>query len=68
MSENRYESTAEGGATQRLFLDNDGDDDGYMLLLLLCIFICRHHVYKKEDHKNIELSEVGPRFEMKCKL
>ncbi|XP_072026379.1 U3 small nucleolar ribonucleoprotein protein IMP4-like [Amphiura filiformis] len=25
----------------------------------------RHHVYKKVDHKNIELSEVGPRFEMK---
>ncbi|XP_067833573.1 U3 small nucleolar ribonucleoprotein protein IMP4 isoform X3 [Heptranchias perlo] len=25
----------------------------------------RHHVYKKVDHKNLELSEVGPRFEMK---
>ncbi|XP_060678468.1 U3 small nucleolar ribonucleoprotein protein IMP4 [Hemiscyllium ocellatum] len=25
----------------------------------------RHHVYKKGDRKNIELSEVGPRFEMK---
>ncbi|KAM4018837.1 U3 small nucleolar ribonucleoprotein IMP4-like isoform 2-T2 [Anomaloglossus baeobatrachus] len=25
----------------------------------------RHHVYKKTDHRNIELSEVGPRFEMK---
>ncbi|KAJ1095563.1 hypothetical protein NDU88_000725 [Pleurodeles waltl] len=25
----------------------------------------RHHVYKKKDHRNIELSEVGPRFEMK---
>lgn len=25
----------------------------------------RHHVYKKLDHRNIELSEVGPRFEMK---
>ncbi|XP_029466576.1 U3 small nucleolar ribonucleoprotein protein IMP4 isoform X2 [Rhinatrema bivittatum] len=25
----------------------------------------RHHVYKKVDHRNIELSEVGPRFEMK---
>ncbi|XP_072344143.1 U3 small nucleolar ribonucleoprotein protein IMP4 isoform X3 [Scyliorhinus torazame] len=25
----------------------------------------RHHVYKKMDHRNIELSEVGPRFEMK---
>lgn len=27
----------------------------------------RHHTYKKTDHKNIELTEVGPRFEMKCK-
>lgn len=26
----------------------------------------RHHTYKKTDHKNIELTEVGPRFEMKC--
>uniref|UniRef100_H3ARL3 IMP U3 small nucleolar ribonucleoprotein 4 n=1 Tax=Latimeria chalumnae TaxID=7897 RepID=H3ARL3_LATCH len=25
----------------------------------------RHHVYKKTDHRNIELTEVGPRFEMK---
>uniref|UniRef100_A0A4W4F6X2 Brix domain-containing protein n=1 Tax=Electrophorus electricus TaxID=8005 RepID=A0A4W4F6X2_ELEEL len=25
----------------------------------------RHHTYKKTDHKNIELTEVGPRFEMK---
>ncbi|XP_069503671.1 U3 small nucleolar ribonucleoprotein protein IMP4 isoform X1 [Ambystoma mexicanum] len=25
----------------------------------------RHHVYKKTDHRNVELSEVGPRFEMK---
>ncbi|XP_048475841.1 U3 small nucleolar ribonucleoprotein protein IMP4 isoform X2 [Rhincodon typus] len=25
----------------------------------------RHHVYRKVDHKNIELTEVGPRFEMK---
>ncbi|XP_043936665.1 U3 small nucleolar ribonucleoprotein protein IMP4 [Protopterus annectens] len=25
----------------------------------------RHHVYRKLDHKNIELNEVGPRFEMK---
>ncbi|XP_053328676.1 U3 small nucleolar ribonucleoprotein protein IMP4 isoform X1 [Spea bombifrons] len=25
----------------------------------------RHNVYKKTDHRNIELSEVGPRFEMK---
>ncbi|XP_074873656.1 U3 small nucleolar ribonucleoprotein IMP4 isoform X2 [Carettochelys insculpta] len=25
----------------------------------------RHHGYKKLDHRNIELTEVGPRFEMK---
>ncbi|XP_054483187.1 U3 small nucleolar ribonucleoprotein protein IMP4-like, partial [Anoplopoma fimbria] len=25
----------------------------------------RHHTYKKTDHRNIELTEVGPRFEMK---
>ncbi|XP_018602409.1 U3 small nucleolar ribonucleoprotein IMP4 [Scleropages formosus] len=25
----------------------------------------RHHTYKKKDHKNVELAEVGPRFEMK---
>ncbi|XP_044162663.1 U3 small nucleolar ribonucleoprotein protein IMP4 isoform X3 [Bufo gargarizans] len=25
----------------------------------------RHHVYRKTDHRNIELSEIGPRFEMK---
>ena len=25
----------------------------------------RHHVYKKEDHKTVELKELGPRFEMK---
>ncbi|XP_029916713.1 U3 small nucleolar ribonucleoprotein IMP4 isoform X2 [Myripristis murdjan] len=25
----------------------------------------RHHTYKKADHKDIELTEVGPRFEMK---
>uniref|UniRef100_V9L7N5 U3 small nucleolar ribonucleoprotein IMP4-like protein n=1 Tax=Callorhinchus milii TaxID=7868 RepID=V9L7N5_CALMI len=25
----------------------------------------RHHVYRKTDHRNVELSEVGPRFEMK---
>uniref|UniRef100_H0W7B1 IMP U3 small nucleolar ribonucleoprotein 4 n=1 Tax=Cavia porcellus TaxID=10141 RepID=H0W7B1_CAVPO len=25
----------------------------------------RHHVYKKADHCNIELTEVGPRFELK---
>ncbi|KAK0144559.1 U3 small nucleolar ribonucleoprotein IMP4 [Merluccius polli] len=25
----------------------------------------RHHTYKKTDHKNVALTEVGPRFEMK---
>ncbi|XP_030856046.1 U3 small nucleolar ribonucleoprotein protein IMP4 [Strongylocentrotus purpuratus] len=25
----------------------------------------RHHTYKKVDHKNVDLIEVGPRFEMK---
>ncbi|XP_069330089.1 U3 small nucleolar ribonucleoprotein protein IMP4 isoform X1 [Eulemur rufifrons] len=25
----------------------------------------RHHVYKKMDHRNVELTEVGPRFELK---
>uniref|UniRef100_A0A8B9GZR6 IMP U3 small nucleolar ribonucleoprotein 4 n=1 Tax=Astyanax mexicanus TaxID=7994 RepID=A0A8B9GZR6_ASTMX len=25
----------------------------------------RHHTYKKTDHRNVELTEVGPRFEMK---
>lgn len=35
--------------------------------LSLCIlYLCRHHTYKKTDQKNIELTEVGPRFEMKC--
>ncbi|XP_064155676.1 U3 small nucleolar ribonucleoprotein protein IMP4 isoform X1 [Anguilla rostrata] len=28
----------------------------------------RHHTYQKKDHKNIELSEVGPRFEMKLHM
>lgn len=26
----------------------------------------RHHVYRKTDHRNVELTEVGPRFELKC--
>lgn len=31
-------------------------------------FYFRHHVYKKnEGGKDIELNEVGPRFEMQCK-
>lgn len=30
------------------------------------ITVCRHHVYKR-DGKDIELKEVGPRFELKCK-
>uniref|UniRef100_A0A2K6JYH9 Brix domain-containing protein n=1 Tax=Rhinopithecus bieti TaxID=61621 RepID=A0A2K6JYH9_RHIBE len=28
----------------------------------------RHHVYKKIDHRNVELTEVGPRFELKLYL
>ena len=32
-----------------------------------CIFFFRHHTYKKVDGQ-IELTEVGPRFEMKGKL
>lgn len=28
----------------------------------------RHHTYKKTDHRNVELTEVGPRFEMKRKF
>ena len=35
--------------------------------LKIMIVLFRHHVYKKvEGGKNIELTEVGPRFEMKC--
>ena len=26
----------------------------------------RHHVYKKSGHKDVELKEVGPRFELRC--
>uniref|UniRef100_A0A8I3W8D9 IMP U3 small nucleolar ribonucleoprotein 4 n=1 Tax=Callithrix jacchus TaxID=9483 RepID=A0A8I3W8D9_CALJA len=29
------------------------------------LFPPRHHVYKKTDHRNVELTEVGPRFELK---
>lgn len=25
-------------------------------------------MYKKTDHRNVELTEVGPRFEMKCEF
>mmetsp|Transcript_1651 Transcript_1651/g.1117 ORF Transcript_1651/g.1117 Transcript_1651/m.1117 type:complete len:155 (+) Transcript_1651:291-755(+) len=25
----------------------------------------RHHIYKKDDHKTVQLKELGPRFEMK---
>jgi len=32
-----------------------------------CIFFSRHHTYRKNDGKEIVLSEIGPRFEMKCK-
>ena len=27
----------------------------------------RHHTFKKTNGKEVELKEVGPRFEMKCK-
>ena len=27
----------------------------------------RHHVYKKTGHKEVELKEVGPRFELRRK-
>ena len=27
----------------------------------------RHHTFKKSNGKDVELKEVGPRFEMKCK-
>jgi len=35
--------------------------------VFLCTVLCRHHTYKKTDHKNVALTEVGPRFEMKRK-
>ena len=39
---------------------------------LVCIIYtnngCRHHVYKKNGPKDVELKEVGPRFEMRCGL
>ena len=31
-------------------------------------FLCRHHVYKKNGSMDVDLKEVGPRFEMKCML
>lgn len=46
-------------------------DLAYVLFIYLhnvkTSFDYRHHTYKKTDHRNIELTEVGPRFEMKCK-
>ena len=30
------------------------------------LFDCRHHVYKKTGGKEVELKEVGPRFELRC--
>ena len=38
-----------------------------MLVIKHVLCTCRHHTYKKTDHKNVVLTEVGPRFEMKCK-
>ncbi len=32
---------------------------------MLFSFPCRHHVYKKDGPKEIDLKEVGPRFEMR---
>lgn len=40
----------------------------YFQPILLPWLLLRHHVYKKADHCNIELTEVGPRFELKCKF
>ncbi|NP_001358655.1 U3 small nucleolar ribonucleoprotein protein IMP4 isoform h [Homo sapiens] len=39
----------------------------YLVLLAVDpqLFPPRHHVYKKTDHRNVELTEVGPRFELK---
>ena len=31
-----------------------------------CHFNYRHHVYKKNGGKEVELKEVGPRFELRC--
>lgn len=40
---------------------------GYKQIVFVYFFF-RHHVYKKvEGGKDIELEEVGPRFEMKSK-
>lgn len=38
------------------------------LLPVSASFLLRHHVYKKTDHRNVELTEVGPRFELKCEF
>ena len=32
---------------------------------LLCACLCRHHTWLKEGHKEVTLTEVGPRFELK---
>lgn len=37
-------------------------------MLTSASFLHRHHVYKKTDHRNVELTEVGPRFELKCEF
>ena len=38
------------------------------LLMTVNVFVLspRHHVYKKTGPKEVELKEVGPRFELKC--
>jgi rRNA maturation protein Rpf1 len=36
-----------------------------LLLKDLLMYICRHHVFVKTGKKEVQLAEVGPRFEMK---
>ena len=46
------------------FSGNDLFINGY----LFCPwYLCRHHVFVKTSHKEVQLAEVGPRFEMKRK-
>lgn len=53
---------------------NENDFISFRLIfdvLLVIIFVdpayCRHHVFVKTSHKEVQLAEVGPRFEMKRK-
>ena len=36
-----------------------------MEIIIEFVSLCRHHTYKKTGGKEIELSEIGPRFELK---